>query len=76
MKKLQCEQCHQAKKGEALYYFNGQILCRYCIVAKICEDSSNYCEYVGEAGDNIDGEVLKENINWGFPKREKNEINN
>ena len=61
-KKLQCERCGQAKKDEALYYFDGEILCRYCIVETLCGDSSHYCEYIGAAGGEIENKEIGEKL--------------
>lgn len=49
-KKLQCQDCGQAEYGEDLYNYDGKILCRYCIVARVYEDSTP-CEYVGICND-------------------------
>lgn len=49
-KKLQCQDCDQAEYGEDLYNYDGKILCRYCIVARVYEDSTP-CEYVGICND-------------------------
>lgn len=49
-KKLQCQQCGKAEYNEDLYNYNGETLCRYCIVSKLCETSSN-CEYIGICDD-------------------------
>ena len=49
-KKLQCKECGKAKYNEDLYHYNGETLCRYCIVSKLCETSSN-CEYIGICDD-------------------------
>ena len=50
IKKLQCKDCGQAEYSEDLYNYNGETLCRYCIVSKLCETSSN-CEYIGTCND-------------------------
>ena len=34
-KKLQCQDCGRAEYGEDLYNYDGKILCRYCIVARV-----------------------------------------
>lgn len=49
-KKLQCKECGKAEYNEDLYNYNGETLCRYCIVSKLCETSSN-CEYIGICDD-------------------------
>lgn len=33
----QCEDCTKAKKGEALYSYNGETLCAYCIASRMVE---------------------------------------
>ena len=48
--KLQCQDCGKAEYGEDLYNYDGKILCRYCIVARVYEDSTP-CEYVGICND-------------------------
>ena len=49
-KKLQCQQCGKAEYDEDLYNYDGKILCRYCIVARVCEGNIS-CEYVGTCND-------------------------
>lgn len=49
-KKLQCEECGKTEYGEDLYNYDGKILCRYCIVARVCEGITP-CEYVGTCND-------------------------
>lgn len=49
-KKLQCQDCGQAEYGEDLYNYDNKILCRYCIVSRVCEGSTP-CEYVGTCND-------------------------
>ena len=49
-KKLQCQDCGRAEYGEDLYNYDGEILCRYCIVARVYEGSTS-CEYVGICND-------------------------
>ena len=49
-KKLQCEGCRSALYGEDLYSYDGEVLCRHCIVARVCEGTVP-CEYVGECND-------------------------
>ena len=49
-KKLQCQECGKAEYGEDLYNYDGEILCRYCIVARVCEGLTP-CEYVGTCND-------------------------
>lgn len=51
-KKLQCEQCKQAAFGEDLYNYDGHILCRYCVVSRVCESHLASCEYAGSCDDN------------------------
>jgi hypothetical protein len=50
IKKIQCEDCGKAEYGEDLYKYNGEILCRYCIVARLCETTTP-CEFYGECND-------------------------
>lgn len=49
-KKLQCQKCGKAEYGEDLYNYDGEILCRYCIVAKVFEGLTP-CEYIGICND-------------------------
>ena len=49
-KKLQCQECGRAEYGEDLYNYDGELLCRYCIVARVYEGSIP-CEYVGTCND-------------------------
>ncbi len=49
-KRIQCIDCENAEYGEDLYEYDGDILCRYCIVSKVCETSIP-CEYYGECND-------------------------
>lgn len=49
-KKLQCEGCGSALYGEDLYNYDGKVLCRNCVVAKVCEGTVQ-CEYVGTCND-------------------------
>lgn len=49
--KLQCTQCHKAKKGEPLYRVNDEILCVYCGMALMTELSHADVEFAGYAGD-------------------------
>ena len=49
-KKLQCQDCGRAEYGEDLYNYDGKILCRYCIVSRVCEGLMP-CEYVGTCND-------------------------
>lgn len=49
-KKLQCQECGRAEYGEDLYNYDGELLCRYCIVARVYEGSTP-CEYVGTCND-------------------------
>lgn len=48
--KLQCQNCGRAECGEDLYNYDGEILCRYCIVARVYEGSIP-CEYAGTCND-------------------------
>ena len=49
-KKLQCKECGKAVYGEDLYNYDGEILCRYCIVSRVYEGLIQ-CEYVGTCND-------------------------
>jgi hypothetical protein len=49
-KKLQCSECRNAEYGEELYMYDGELLCRFCIVSKLCEGAVS-CEYYGECND-------------------------
>ena len=49
-KKLQCKECGKAVYGEDLYNYDGEILCRYCIVSRVYEGLIP-CEYVGTCND-------------------------
>ena len=49
-KKLQCQECGRAEYGEDLYNYDGAILCRYCIVARVYNGFTP-CEYVGTCND-------------------------
>ena len=48
--KLQCQECGRAEYGEDLYNYDGELLCRYCIVARVYEGSIP-CEYAGTCND-------------------------
>ncbi len=49
-RKLQCEHCHRAEFDEELYEYDGEILCRPCVVAQVTE-SIIPCEYIGNCND-------------------------
>ena len=49
-KKLQCKECGRAEYGEDLYNYDGKILCRYCIVARVYEGLTS-CVYIGTCND-------------------------
>lgn len=49
-KKIQCQGCGKAEYDEDLYNYDGKILCRYCIVSRVCEGLIP-CEYVGTCND-------------------------
>ena len=49
--KLQCSQCHKAKKGEPLYRVDDEILCVYCGMALMTELSHANVEFAGYVGE-------------------------
>lgn len=49
--KLQCSQCHKAKKGEPLYRVDDEILCVYCGMALMTEKYTSNVEFAGYVGD-------------------------
>lgn len=49
-KKIQCEECNNAEYGEDLYDYNGEILCRYCIMERVVCGRVP-CEYFGTCND-------------------------
>jgi hypothetical protein len=48
--KIQCYQCEQAKYGEEIYKYDGELLCKHCVVARVCETTIP-CEYYGECNE-------------------------
>lgn len=54
--KLQCSQCHKAKKGEPLYRVDDEILCVYCGMALMTELTHANVEFVGYVGNTVKGE--------------------
>lgn len=54
--KLQCNQCHKAKKGEPLYRVDDEVLCVYCGMALMTELSHANVEFAGYVGDSVKGE--------------------
>lgn len=57
--KLQCSQCHKAKKGEPLYRVDDEILCVYCGMARMTEMSGVTVDSVGYVGDEIEVKIDK-----------------
>ena len=48
--KLQCSQCHKAKKGEPLYRIDDEIYCVYCGMALMTEQCGVNVESAGYVG--------------------------
>lgn len=57
--KLQCECCKAAKKGENLWYWDGEFLCVYCVVNKLCNATTENIVASGYVGQDKE-EALKD----------------
>lgn len=58
-KKLNCERCNNADKGEFLWYWDGLFLCVHCVVSKLCNETRENIVASGYVGQDK-AEALKE----------------
>lgn len=53
MKKKDCCNCNDAKKGEDLYIYNDKMYCVYCLASLMTETTLGI-EWCGEVGDLVE----------------------